>query len=124
MLETIDDRQDRRASPRRGNSFDLMARTPSNVGGMFNAAMADLTRFCDAGCAGAYDFGRIASPMDVEAAPANLSGPWQKYPHIRELFFDLPRCEDAATRHLERAGVGDRTEFHGWRFLRGRSKPR
>jgi DNA-binding HxlR family transcriptional regulator len=32
-----------------GNSFDLMARTPSNVG-MFNAAMADLTRR-DAGCA-------------------------------------------------------------------------
>ena len=31
-----------------GNSFELMARTPANVG-LFNAAMADLTRLVNAG---------------------------------------------------------------------------
>jgi SAM-dependent methyltransferase/DNA-binding HxlR family transcriptional regulator len=100
-----------------GNSFDLMARTPSNVG-MFNAAMADLTRFVTPDVLGAYDFGRIVSLMDVGGGSGELIGAVaRKYPHIRGIVFDLPRCEDAATRHLERAGVGDRTSFTAGDFF-------
>jgi SAM-dependent methyltransferase/DNA-binding HxlR family transcriptional regulator len=100
-----------------GNSFDLMARTPSNVG-MFNAAMADLTRFVTPDVLGAYDFGRIDSLMDVGGGSGELIGAVAgKYPHIRGIVFDLPRCEDAATRHLERAGVGDRTSFTAGDFF-------
>src|SRR5712692_6743206 len=93
------------------NSFDLMARTPSNVG-MFNAAMADLTRFVTPDVLDAYDFGRIDRLMDVGGGSGELVGAVaSKYPHIRAIVFDLPRCEEAATRHLERAGVSDRTSF-------------
>ena len=42
--------------------------------------------------------------------------PW-KYPHIRAIVFDLPRCEEAATLHLQRAGVGDRTSFTAGDFF-------
>ena len=47
------------------NSFDLMARSPANIG-MFNAAMADLTRHVTPEILGAYDFGRIGRLMDVD----------------------------------------------------------
>jgi len=93
------------------NSFDLMARTPSNVG-MFNAAMADLTRFVTPDVLGAYDFGRINSLMDVGGGSGEFIGAVaRKYPHIRAIVFDLPRCAETATRHLERAGVSDRANF-------------
>jgi SAM-dependent methyltransferase/DNA-binding HxlR family transcriptional regulator len=94
-----------------GNSFDLMARTPSNVG-MFNAAMADLTRLVTPDVLGAYDFGRISRLMDVGGGSGELIGAVaRKYPHIRAIVFDLPRCAETATRHLERAGVSDRANF-------------
>ena len=93
------------------NSFDLMARTPSNVG-MFNAAMADLTRFVTPDVLGAYDFGHIDRLMDVGGGSGELIGAVaRKYPHIQAIVFDLPRCAETATRHLERAGVSDRANF-------------
>jgi len=93
------------------NSFDLMARTPSNVG-MFNAAMADLTRLVTPDVLGAYDFGRINSLMDVGGGSGEFIGAVaRKYPHIQGIVFDLPRCAETATRHLERAGVSDRANF-------------
>jgi ubiquinone/menaquinone biosynthesis C-methylase UbiE len=99
------------------NSFDLMARTPANVG-LFNAAMADLTRFVTPDVLSAYDFGRINRLMDVGGGSGELAGAVaSKYPHIRAIVFDLPRCEEAATRHLERAGVSDRTSFAAGDFF-------
>jgi O-methyltransferase domain/Dimerisation domain len=99
------------------NSFDLMARAPSNVG-IFNAAMADLTRFVTPDLLGAYDFGRINSLMDVGGGSGELVGAVaRKYPHILAIVFDLPRCEEAATLHLQRAGVSDRTRFTAGDFF-------
>jgi len=99
------------------DSFDLMARTPANVG-IFNAAMADLTRLVTPAVLGAYDFGRINCLMDVGGGSGELLGAVaSKYPHLRGIVFDLPRCEEAATRHLERAGVGDRTSFTAGDFF-------
>src|SRR4030081_423767 len=93
------------------NSFDLMARTPSNVG-MFNAAMADLTRLVTPDVLAAYDFGRIDRLMDVGGGSGELIGARaRQYPDIRAIVFDLPRCMETANAHLQRIGVGDRTRF-------------
>ena len=47
-----------------GSSFELMARSPENIG-IFNAAMADLTRLVTPAILHAYDFGHISHLMDV-----------------------------------------------------------
>jgi ubiquinone/menaquinone biosynthesis C-methylase UbiE len=99
------------------DSFDLMARTPENVG-IFNAAMADLTRLVTPDVLGAYEFGRINRLMDVGGGSGELIGAVaRKHPHIQGIVFDLPRCKEAATRHLERAGVGDRVSFTAGDFF-------
>jgi hypothetical protein len=94
-----------------GNSFELMARTPANVG-LFNAAMADLTRLVTPDVLDAYDFGRIDCLMDVGGGSGQLIGAvTKKYPGIRGIVFDLPRCTEAANAHLEQVGVSDRARF-------------
>jgi len=50
--------------------------------------------------------------MDVGGGSGEFIGAVaRKYPHIRAIVFDLPRCAETATRHLERAGVSDRANF-------------
>jgi ubiquinone/menaquinone biosynthesis C-methylase UbiE len=93
------------------DSFDLMARAPANVG-LFNAAMADLTRLVTPGVLAAYDFGRIDRLMDVGGGSGELIGAIaRKYPEIQAIVFDLPRCMETANAHLQRIGVGDRARF-------------
>ncbi len=93
------------------NSFDLMARNPANVG-IFNVAMAELTRLVTPEILGAYDFGRIASLMDVGGGSGELIGAVaSQYPDIRGIVFDLPRCAETANHHLQRAGVSHRASF-------------
>ena len=93
------------------NSFDLMARNPAIVG-IFNAAMADLTRLVTPEILGAYDFGRIGRLMDVGGGSGELIGAVaSKYPDIRCIVFDLPRCAETANHHLQRAAVSDRASF-------------
>jgi len=94
-----------------GNSFDLMARSPEIVS-IFNAAMAELTRFVTPGILDSYDFGKIAHLMDAGGGSGELiAAIARQYPHIRGSVFDLARCAEAATRHLGRMGVGDRIRF-------------
>jgi ubiquinone/menaquinone biosynthesis C-methylase UbiE len=93
------------------DSFDLMARAPANVG-LFNAAMADLTRMVTPDVLDAYDFGHIRHLMDVGGGSGQLIGAVAgKYPHLQATVFDLERCAEAANRHLQRIGVGDRASF-------------
>ncbi|MBR1120461.1 methyltransferase [Bradyrhizobium lablabi] len=93
------------------NSFDLMAQSPETVS-IFNAAMADLTRFTTPGILGAYDFSQIVSLMDVGGGAGELiAAIARRYPQIRGAVFDLPRCAEAALHHLDRMQVKDRTEF-------------
>jgi len=111
MLETI--MTGRTAAQLQGqdSSFDLMSRSPENVR-IFNAAMADLTRFVTPDLLAAYDFGRISHLLDVGGGSGQLIGALAKaYPTLRGTAFDLPRCAEAATDHFQRQGVADRTSF-------------
>jgi hypothetical protein len=93
------------------NSFDLMARTPENVG-IFNAAMTELTRVVTPDILRAYDFSRISHLMDVGGGSGELLGAVAKqYQRIRGTVFDLPRCAETANNHLQHIGVSDRVEF-------------
>jgi hypothetical protein len=111
MLETI--MTGKTAAQLQGfdNSFDLMARVPETVR-LFNAAMAELTALVTADVLAAYDFSRISHLLDVGGGSGELIGAVAKrYGHMSGTVFDLPRCEEAATAHLARQGVGDRTNF-------------
>jgi hypothetical protein len=93
------------------SSFELMSRTPENVG-IFNAAMADLTRLVTPAILHAYDFSNISHLMDVGGGSGELIGAiTREYPLLSGTVFDLPRCADAANKHLQRLGVIDRTRF-------------
>jgi hypothetical protein len=111
MLETI--MTGKTAAQLQGfdNTFDLMARMPETVR-VFNAAMAELTALVTADVLAAYDFGRISHLLDVGGGSGELIGAVAKrYGHIGGTVFDLPRCEQAATTHLAKLGVSDRTNF-------------
>jgi hypothetical protein len=93
------------------NSFDLMASNPETVS-MFNAAMVDVTRFVTPDILSAYDFAGVTHLMDVGGGSGELVGAIaRQYPHIRGTVFDLPRCAESATSHLDRMGVSGRTKF-------------
>ena len=93
------------------NSFDLMSRDPEKIH-VFNAAMADATRIVTPAVSRGYDFGKIVHLMDVGGGAGELLGSIAKeYPHICGTIFDLPRCVEPATNHLNRLGVSDRVKF-------------
>lgn len=100
------------------NSFDLMSRAPENVR-IFNAAMADLTRLVTPDILRAYDFGRLSHLMDVGGGSGELIGAVAKqYPRLRGTVFDLPRCAETASNHLQSVGVDDRTGFLAGDFFK------
>jgi O-methyltransferase domain/Dimerisation domain len=93
------------------NSFDLMAQSPETVS-LFNAAMVDVTRFVTPNILRAFDFSGITHLMDVGGGSGELIGAIAKqYSHIKGTVFDLPRCAGSAIDHLNRMGVGARTDF-------------
>jgi hypothetical protein len=99
------------------SSFELMARSMENVG-IFNAAMADLTRLVTPDILHAFDFGNISHLMDVGGGSGELIGAiTKKYPKLCGTVFDLPRCADTANKHLQRFGVTDRTSFISGNFF-------
>lgn len=111
LLETI--MTGRTAAQLQGedSSFDLMSRSPEKVR-IFNAAMADLTRFVTTHLLAAYDFGRFSHILDVGGGSGQLIVSLTKaYPNLRATALDLPRCAEAATDHFRRQGVADRASF-------------
>lgn len=93
------------------NSFDLMDQTPGNVA-KFNASMTDLTRVVTPEILRCYDFSGLSHLMDVGGGSGELLGAIARQNRqLRGTVFDLPRCEEAATRHLRHIGVGDRVDF-------------
>lgn len=84
------------------DNFDLMARTPEHVR-MFNDAMADLTRLVTPDVLQAYDFSAVSHLMDVGAAPASSSVPWQNSMTTSEERFSTFR--DAPTPRTNISGA-------------------
>ena len=99
------------------SSFEMMARSPENIA-IFNAAMADLTRLVTPDVLRAYDFSRVSHLMDVGGGAGEfVAAAARQYPRMRATVFDLQRCEEAATRHLQDAGVSDRAAFMAGDFF-------
>jgi ubiquinone/menaquinone biosynthesis C-methylase UbiE len=93
------------------NSFDLMARSSEAVS-VFNAGMVDVTRFVTPDILRAYDFAGITHLMDVGGGCGELIGAIaRQYANIGGTVFDLPRCAESATSHLDRIGVSGRIKF-------------
>jgi hypothetical protein len=100
------------------DSFELMARTPENVN-KFNVAMTELTRLVTPDILCSYDFSGISYLMDVGGGSGELIGAIaQQNRELRGIVFDLPRCADAASRHLRQIGVSDRVEFVAGDFFK------
>ena len=100
------------------SSFELMGRTPENVD-KFNLAMTELTRLVTPDILRCYDFSGICHLMDVGGGSGELLGAIaQQNRQLRGTVFDLPRCADAAGRHLQHIGVGDRVEFVAGDFFK------
>ena len=100
------------------DSFELMGRTPGNVD-KFNLAMTELTRLVTPDILRSYDFSGISHLMDVGGGSGELLGAIaQQNRKLRGTVFDLPRCAEAASRHLQRIGVSDRVEFVAGDFFK------
>jgi ubiquinone/menaquinone biosynthesis C-methylase UbiE len=88
-----------------------MSRTPGNVD-KFNAAMTELTRLVTPDILRSYDFSEISHLMDVGGGSGELLGAIaQQNRQLRGTVFDLPRCAEVATKHLQQIGISDRVEF-------------
>jgi DNA-binding HxlR family transcriptional regulator len=111
LLDTI--KSGKTAAELRGfiDSFDMMGRSPENVH-IFNGAMADLTRLVTADVVAAYDFSGFTHLLDVGGGSGELLGAvLTRYPQLRGTVFDLERCTDAATNHLQEIGCENRATF-------------
>jgi len=100
------------------DSFELMGRTPEIVD-TFNAAMVELTRLVTPNVLQSYDFSGIRHLMDVGGGSGELLGTIaQQNRKLRGTVFDLPRCAEAASKHLKQIGVDDRVEFVAGDFFK------
>jgi len=96
--------------------FEVMAKTKD--AGLFNEAMASMTRSAVPDILSAYDFSGIPMLMDVGGGVGELMGAvLKKCPAMRGIVFDLPHCAEAAWKHLSDAGVSDRCEFIAGSFF-------
>ena len=93
------------------SSFEMMGRAPELVD-KFNLAMTELTRLVTPDILRSYDFSGISHLMDVGGGSGELLGAIaQQNRKLRGTVFDLPRCAEAAGKHLRQIGVSDRVEF-------------
>jgi hypothetical protein len=97
--------------------FEVIARTKD--AGLFNDAMACMTRAAVPDILSAYDFSGIPVLMDVGGGLGQMmSAVLRQYPAMRGIVFDLPHCAAAARKNLSDAGVTERTEFIAGSFFK------
>ena len=100
------------------SSFEMMGRMPELVD-KFNVAMTEITRLVTPDILRTYDFSGISHLMDVGGGSGQLLGAIaQQNRKLRGTVFDLPRCAEAAGRHLQQIGVSDRVEFVAGDFFK------
>jgi SAM-dependent methyltransferase len=111
LLDTIKTGKTRAELLGVSDSFTLMAQRPEVVG-IFNAAMAGLTRVFTPDILAAIDFAQSNHLMDVGGGSGQLlAAIAAQYPHLRGTVYDLPRCAEAANEYLARMRVGERVSF-------------
>jgi cyclopropane fatty-acyl-phospholipid synthase-like methyltransferase len=98
--------------------FEEMAKTNQAAAALFNEAMVSGTRTHIPALLAAYDFSGISTLMDVGGGLGELiSAILQKYRLMHGIVFDLPHCEQAATKNLAALGVADRCKFVAGSFF-------
>jgi len=98
-------------------TFEAMAADPEGAA-IFYQAMMEVTRQAVGAIIEAYDFSGVRTVVDVGGGygmllAAILAGS----PEIRGKVFDLPHCQEGATRLLEERGVAGRAEFVAGSFF-------
>jgi SAM-dependent methyltransferase len=99
------------------STFDYMRGFPEESA-IFDRSMVELTRRVAPLVAGAYDFGRFRSLVDVGGGHgALLAGILRAHPTLRGVVFDQEHCREGALRLLGDAGLAERAEFAGGDFF-------
>src|SRR5262249_29266557 len=98
-------------------TFEAMAADPEGAA-IFYQAMVETTRQSAAALIKAYDFSGVHSLVDVGGGyGVLLAAILAAYPEMRGKDFDLPHCQEGATRLLAGSGVGGRAEFVAGNFF-------
>src|SRR5262245_35504669 len=98
-------------------TFEAMAADPQGAA-VFYQAMVEMTRQSAGALIEAYDFSGVSSLVDVGGGyGVLLAAILAAYPEMRGKDFDLPHCQEGATRLLEERGVAGRAEFVAGSFF-------
>jgi hypothetical protein len=98
-------------------TFEAMAADPEGAA-IFYQAMVETTRQAAGALIKAYDFSGVRSLVDVGGGyGVLLAAILAAYPEMRGKDFDLPHCQEGATRLLAESGVDGRAEFVAGSFF-------
>ena len=98
-------------------TFEAMAADPEGAA-IFYKAMLEVTRQAVEAIIKAYDFSGVRTMVDVGGGyGALLAAILAAYPEARGKVFDLPHCQEGATRLLAESGVAGRAEFLAGSFF-------
>ncbi len=85
---------------------------------IFDQAMVEMTRHLAGAIAIGYDFGGIATLVDVGGGHGALLPPILKaHPELRAVVFDQAGCREGACRLFEKTGLRERCEFVAGSFF-------
>ncbi len=97
--------------------FEYLAAHPE-AGEVFNRAMEENTRTLGQAVAGACDFSRFDTLMDVGGGTGELmKAILERYPSLRGIIFDLPHVVETAVPRITEAGLADRCATIGGSFF-------
>ena len=97
--------------------FEAMAADPQGAA-IFYQAMVEMTRQAAGALIEAYDFSGVHTLIDVGGGYGLLlAAIMAAYPEMSGKVFDLPHCQEGATRLLAERGVAGRAEFVAGSFF-------
>lgn len=98
-------------------AFEYLADEPE-LGGIFNAAMTNVSEFATAPLTAAYDFGAFDNIVDVGGGQGRLlAAILETAPNSRGVLFDLPEVVAGAPELLRRYGVAERVRIEEGSFF-------
>jgi SAM-dependent methyltransferase len=98
-------------------TFEAMAADPEGAA-IFYQAMVETTRQAAGALIKAYDFSGVRSLVDIGGGyGVLLAAILAAYPGMRGKDFDLPHCQEGATRLFAEGGVDGRAEFVAGSFF-------